>query len=126
MLPDNSERLTQMARARHDQTLKRADAALASMPDGEVVTVARLATRAGVSRSWLYGQHDLRAQIERMNSSRGGPKRAADDSRASAESNRRRLEIAHDHITALTKENRQLRDAVARLHGQLREDTIRF
>jgi len=125
MLPDNSERLTQLARARHDQTLQRADAALASMPVGEVVTVARLAARAGVSRSWLYGQHDLRDQIEKLNSSRTASERTANDSRASAESNRRRLEIAHDHITELTKENRQLRDAVARLHGQLREDSIR-
>jgi hypothetical protein len=125
MLHDNSERLTQLARARHDQTLQRATIGLASMPQGEVITVGRLATSAGVSRSWLYTQPDLLEEIERLNHSRGGSAQSAGDSRASTESNRRRLEIAHDRITELTKENRELRDAVARLHGQLREETIR-
>ena len=48
MLPDNSERLTQLARERHDQTLQRATIGLASMPPGEVVTVGRLAAKAGL------------------------------------------------------------------------------
>jgi hypothetical protein len=125
MLPDNSERLAQLARARHDETLKRATTGLASMPQGEVITVARLAIRAGVSRSWLYAQHNLLDEIKTLNASKASPVPEARDSRASAESNRRRLEIAHKHITELTKENRELRDTVARLHGQLREDAIR-
>jgi hypothetical protein len=126
MLPDNSERLQRLARARHDETVKRATTGLASMPAGEVITVARLAARAGVSRSWLYAQHDLLDEMERLNRSRGGSLRAARDSGASAESNRRRLKIAHDRITELSKENRELRDAVARLHGQRREELARF
>ncbi|HVA08457.1 MAG TPA: DUF6262 family protein [Acidimicrobiales bacterium] len=126
MLPDNSERLTQLAQARHNQTLERATVGLASMPPGEVITVTGLATSAGVSRSWLYTQPDLLEKIEKLNHSRGGAARSASDSRASTESNRRRLEIAHDRIIELTKENRELRDAVARMHGQVREEAIRF
>jgi hypothetical protein len=125
MLPDNSERLKQLARARPDETLKRADSALASVPGGEVVTVARLAATAGVSRSWLYGQPDLLEKIRQFNSSRGRTVRATGDTRASMESNLRRLRLAHDNIAELTRENRQLRSAVARLHGQLREAAIR-
>jgi Family of unknown function (DUF6262) len=126
MRADNSVRLKQLARARHDETLKRASAGLASMPRAEVITVSRLAVRAGVFRSWLYAQHDLLEEIEKLNSSRDGSKRANGDSRASSESNRRRLEIAQDRISELTRENRELRVAVARLHGQLREESVRF
>ena len=96
------------------------------MPRGEVVTVARLAAIAGVSRSWLYGQPDLLDGIGNRNHSRVGGGRVATDSRASTDSNLRRLELAHDRVTELMKENTQLRDAVARLHGQLREAAIGF
>ena len=126
MRPDNSKRLAQLARERHQQTLTRAHAALASIPAGEAVTVARLAVSAGVSRSWLYGQHDLLDQIEKLKSSANGCGKTVGDNRASTESNRRRLEIAHSRITELTAENCQLRESVARLHGQLREAAIRF
>ena len=126
MLPDNSQRLRHLARTRHEETRRRAEVALASMPEGNVVTVARLATCAGVSRSWLYGQADLLDRIGELNRSRSGPVRLATDTRATTESNRRRLALAHDRVAQLTKENRQLRDAVARLHGQVREEAIRF
>ena len=126
MQADNSKHLTQLARARHDETLTRANDALASMPAGERVTVALVAARAGVSRSWLYGQQELRDQIEQLNHTRGGSVRVTGQSRASAESNRRRLEIAHERITELKKENRELHESVARLRGQLREAAIRF
>ncbi|MHB1519638.1 MAG: DUF6262 family protein [Acidiferrobacteraceae bacterium] len=126
MRPDSAERLKRLAQERHQQTLMRARSALASVPKGEAVTVARLAALAGVSRSWLYGQHDLLDQIEKLKSSGSGPRKTVGDSRASTESNRRRLEIAHLRISELTAENRQLRDSVARLHGQLREEAIRL
>jgi len=123
MQADNSARLAQVARARHEQTLQRAHAVLAAMvSDGDDVTVARLASKAGVSRSWLYSQPELRDQIEQLrhNPSTVIPSGRAANSRASADSLRRRLELAHQHITQLRTENRQLRESLARAHGQLR------
>ena len=52
-MPDERvDRLTQHARVRAEQTLERAQQALAAMAaDGDVLTVARLAHRARVSLS---------------------------------------------------------------------------
>ncbi len=60
-------RLTQRAaaRARSNATRKRAEAALRRMDTaGHPITFDALAREAGVSRSWLYNQQDLRAEIE--------------------------------------------------------------
>jgi hypothetical protein len=118
-----ASRLAEHARARHQQTLQRAQAALAAMAsDGTPVTIARLAAEAGVSPAWSYTQPGLRDQIEQMQ--RGHtpgslPARQA-SSRASGESLRRRLELAHQKITQLRAENQQLRHDLAAAHGQLR------
>jgi hypothetical protein len=120
MPADRADRLAQHARARHEQTLQRAQAALASMADnGDAVTVSRLADRAAVSRSWIYTQPELCDRIEQLRQTRtGSPARA--DSRASEESLRRRLALAHERITQLRAENQQLLQSLARVHGQLR------
>lgn len=122
MAADQASRLAEHARARHEQTLQRAQDALAALArHGEPVTIARLASQAGVSRAWIYTQPALREQVERMQ--RGHPPTPSPrqaGSRASDESLRRRLELAHQKITQLRAENRQLRRDLATAHGQLR------
>ena len=127
MQADRAQRLAQLARARHEQTLQRARDALAAMAvEGECVTVTGLAAKARVSRSWLYTQPELRDQIEQLRNSRnaGNPTAASTSSRASAESLRHRLELAHQQIARLRTENRQLSEALARAHGQLRAEKL--
>lgn len=122
MPADRADRLAQHARARHEQTLLQAHTALTSMTsNGDAITVSLLASKAGVSRSWIYTQPELRHQIERLQhqTSSGAPRREAGD-RASEESLRRRLDLAHERITQLRAENQQLRQSLARAHGQLR------
>lgn len=124
MPADRIHRLAEHARARHDQTLQQAEAALETMVnDGDVVTVAHLASRAGVSRSWIYTQPELRDRIEQLQQNgrrtTGSPGGNA-GSHASEESLRRRLTLALQRITQLREENQQLRDSLARVHGQLR------
>lgn len=129
MPTDHAGRLAEHARARHEQTLQRAQATLAAMTrDGSTVTIARLAAEAGVSRAWIYTQTGLREQIEQIQRDRtpGAPpaKRQA-GSKASDESLRRRLELAHHKITQLRAENQQLRHDLAAAHGQLRAAAAR-
>jgi hypothetical protein len=67
MRPDNTRFLIQAARQRGQATPQRAiqalrDLAAASTP----VTFQTVARAAGMSRSWLYGQPDLRAELERL------------------------------------------------------------
>lgn len=126
MPDDRSARLALLARDRHEETMRRAHTALAAMAgNGEVVTISAFASRAKVSRSWLYTQPALRDQIEqlRLNPGASAPTRHI-DSRSSTDSPRSRLELAHQQIRELRTENRQLRDSLAQAHGQLRADKI--
>lgn len=121
MPADRADRLAQHARARHEHTLRRAHEALASMAGaGEPVTVSRLAGKAAVSRSWIYTQPELRDRIAQLQQTQTRSPRRNDDRRASEGSLRHRLTLAHQRITQLRAENHQLRQSLARAHGQLR------
>jgi hypothetical protein len=123
MPADRAARLAEHARARHDQALQRARAALAAIArDGEPVTVSRLAARAAVSRSWIYTQPGLLDQVEQIRkaTARNDPPGHQARRRASDNSMRLRLELAHQKITQLRAENQQLRRDLATVHGQLR------
>jgi hypothetical protein len=92
-------------------TRQRATAALGELVDmGAEITFQSVARHAGVSRQWLYGQPDLRAQIERLRQRpRGGvPVRE----RSSDASLRQRLR-------GLLDDNRTLRDEVHALNAEL-------
>lgn len=120
---DPIERLTANARRRSEQTLQRAQDTLAAMAArGDTVTIASLAKDANVSRSWIYTQPELRDRIEQLhNAAPAKPPRTPAASRASLDSLRRRLELAHQRIAQLREEKAQLRRTVEQLHGQLRD-----
>lgn len=106
-------------RQRAVEALRRLDAA------GEPVTYTSVARQAGVSRSWLYRQADLRAQIERVRTTSSAATPAVPSpQRASAESHRRRLEAALDEIHRLKAENHHLRELVAQRLGRQRADGL--
>ncbi|MCI4674140.1 DUF6262 family protein [Candidatus Mycolicibacterium alkanivorans] len=63
--------LIEHAKHRRQETVQRAHQALAELAEtGQSVTVAELATRAGVSRSWTYTQPELLDQIQQQQRSR--------------------------------------------------------
>lgn len=123
MPADRPHHLADHARQRHRQTLERAETALTEMADaGEPITPARLAARAQVSRSWIYSQPALRdrlRQLQRHQADSAANRQTV--TRASNDSLRQRLELAHQRISELRAENQQLRDALAHAYGQLRE-----
>jgi hypothetical protein len=122
MRADNSRHVIAAARRRAEQTRGRAVAALRRMDaTGQRISFDAVARQAGVSRSWLYAQDDLRAEIEQLRqrhppASPAPPQRQ----RASDPSLLRRLEAATSRIRRLEADNRQLRDALARALGQHR------
>jgi hypothetical protein len=122
MPADHTHHLVEHARQRHDQTLERAQQALTRLADaGEQVTVALLAGRAGVSRSWIYTQPALLGRIRQLQQHRTSARFVRDTiTRATDDSLRQRLALAHDRINQLRTENQQLREALAHAHGQLR------
>jgi uncharacterized protein DUF6262 len=93
---DHTDRLAEHARHRHHDTVRRAHEALAELANsGQSVTIARLADKAGVSRSWIYTQPELRERVEQLQRrfTEAGANRAT-VTRASDESLRSRLAVA--------------------------------
>jgi hypothetical protein len=127
MRADNSRHIVDAARRRSDDTRSRAIQALRELDAaGEPVTFEAVAKRAGVSRSWLYGQPDLRAEIERLRAvhRRAPLSQLPAGQRTSDVSLLRRLEAANTRVRQLTEENRRLRDQLARALGEQRADRI--
>jgi len=121
MRADNTRHLTKAARSRAEQTRRRAITTLRQLTNtGQPLTVSVLAQHAGVSRSWLYTQPDLLAQIRedqpRPATTPAVPTRQA----ASDGSLRQRLQLAHERIRELEADNQRLRHALAQALGDQR------
>lgn len=105
MRADNTRFLVQAARRRSQATRERAIQALRRLAaTGDPVTFDTVARTAGVSRSWLYAQPDLRIEIGRLRAQQGrapsSPPVPARQ-RASDASLRRRLEAVNAEIRRL-------------------------
>lgn len=128
MRADNSQHVVDAARRRSQATQQRAVAALRRMDDaGIAISFDSVAREAGVSRSWLYTNPELRDEIERLRQRRRSvPGRAIPDrQRTSDASLLRRLETANGRIHELQDDNRRLRDALAEALGANRVVTAR-
>ncbi len=118
--------LAAAARRRADQTRQRATEALQHLhATGEPVTLTHVARTAGVSRSWLYRQPDLRAEIDRLRrATTTHTVPVPPPERGSTESLRQRLEAALDEITRLKADNHQLRERLAQQLGHQRHNRV--
>jgi hypothetical protein len=128
MRADNSRHLIAAAQRRAAATRKRAIAALRRMDKaGTPATLDAVAKEARVSRSWLYNQPDLRAEVERLRARRNPAptgRLVPDRQRASDASLLRRLESAAERIKRLEAENQQLREALALALGEHRAAAV--
>lgn len=124
MQADNSRHIRAAARKRSADTRQKAMKALRRLDScGAPITFDTVARQAGVSRSWLYTQTDLRAEIERLRHRHQTVSPAPivpDRQRASDTSLLRRLEAATERIRHLEHDNRELRDSLAEALGQQR------
>ena len=124
MQADNSHHIVEAARRRAVQTRQRAVAALRHMDaNGQRISFEAVAREAGVARSWLYTQDDLRSEIERLRQQHPAaspPQRQ----RASDQSLLRRLEVATARIRHLEADNQRLRCDLARAPGERRTADI--
>jgi Family of unknown function (DUF6262) len=128
MRADNSRHVIAAAHRRAGQTRQRAVAALRRMDaTGQRITFDAVSRAAGVSRSWLYAQDDLRAEIQRLRRRHPAtppPQVPPQRQRASDASLLRRLEAATARIRHLEAANQQLRDALARALGERRATEV--
>src|SRR6476619_7967366 len=124
MRANNSHHIVTAARRRATATRRRAIASIRRMDNaGHPITFDAVAREGQISRSWLYSQPDLRAEIERLRARLApapvGP-RIPDRQRASDASLRRRREVVTERNRQLETENRQLREALADALGEQR------
>ncbi len=127
MRADNSRHVIAAAQRRSQNAQQQAAAALRRLDSaGLAVSFDIVAREAGVSRSWLYTQPHLRAEIERLRQrQRSSPGRIIPDrQRASDPSLRARLTAAHERIRELQAENRRLRTALAEAIGVNRATAV--
>jgi len=121
--PDNSPAIIAAARRRHELTRAKAVQAIRELErTGAPVSFAAVAQAAGVSRSWLYAEHNLRQEITRLReATRSAPTPAIPaGQRASDASLRRRLEVAEQRIRQLRADNDKLRRQLAHALGDQR------
>ncbi|MBT2532426.1 transposase [Arthrobacter sp. ISL-48] len=121
MRADNSRHIRQAAERRHELTRSKAVAALRELQNqGSAVTFEAVAAAAGVSRSWLYTQADLRAVIIGLRDD-GRPRQPrASRSSASTESLRVRLNASLERNREPSTEIKHLRDQLALALGRSR------
>jgi hypothetical protein len=125
MSPDhtNVSPLIQAARRRHELTRAKAIRSLRELDHtGVPITFDAVARHADVSRSWLYNQPDLRAEIEQLRAAtRRAPQPAIPATqRASDGSLLRRLQTANERNAQLIEENQRLRRQLAHALGDQR------
>jgi Family of unknown function (DUF6262) len=125
MRADNSIHLTTAAQQRHEYTRAKAIAAMHELNRaGAVLTFESVARHAGVSRSWIYTQADIKDEIRRLRDQGQHQPSAAipAQQRASDDSLRQRLELANRRNRELADENQRLRRQLAHALGQLRDN----
>jgi len=129
MRADNSHHLLAAARRRALEARQRAVATLRRLDRaGAPVSFEVVAREAGVSRSWLYGQQDLRVEIQRLRACQSPGSTAPTipaRQRASDASRQRRLAAVNEQIRRLREENRQLREQLAWTLGERRAAAAR-
>ncbi|MBA3488960.1 MAG: transposase [Longispora sp.] len=128
MRADNTAHLITAAGRRHELARSKAIRVLRELDDaGTTVTFQTVAQAAEVSRSWLYTQPDIRAEVQRLRDlGRRAPKTSVPaNHRTSDASLLRRLETANIRNRELANENQLLRRQLAHALGQLRAAGIR-
>jgi len=117
---DNSRHIRRAAERRHELTRSKAVAALRELEkQGGAITFEAVAAAAGVSRSWLYAQIDLRTVIIGLREDRPQQPKASRSS-ASTESLRARLNASLERNRELSAEIEHLRHQLALALGHWR------
>jgi hypothetical protein len=117
-----AEPLTQAAAERHRRAVECAEQALRELDaDGARISFTAVATRAGVSRQWLYTQPALRQKIEQLRDRSPARTDAIPvRQRASEASLRQRLDTLRAENQRLREKNASLKTELAIAYGQQR------
>ncbi|MFF3699535.1 DUF6262 family protein [Streptomyces sp. NPDC002221] len=126
MRADNSSHLAEAAHRRRLDCIERVHAVLAALErDGGAVTIAGVAARAGVSRTFLYddAQAPLLTRLRDLVNKQPATGRPAlpDQQRITTKSHETVVRALRDANRKLHEENERLRNELALALGQLRD-----
>ncbi|MEU0119054.1 DUF6262 family protein [Streptomyces bobili] len=117
---DNTAALAEATRRRSQRARSDAEKAIAAAQrSGNWISFAAIAKTAGVSRSWLYTQHDLVTAIRQLQNRQPTIERTGSQP-ASVASLRRRLDAALGRIKQLRAENNDLARRLETAYGEIR------
>jgi hypothetical protein len=122
-MADNSRFIVHAAKERHRQSVGRVLDALRRFDrDGVPITFAGVAAAASVSRTWLYREPELRAEILRRRSTGPTPQKPLVPvaQRATADSQRRKIEALNEALRSVRQDNARLRAELERSLGEHR------
>jgi hypothetical protein len=123
-MPADPTPIVTAARQRHELTRAKAIQALRELDRaGTPITFEIVANAAGVSRSWLYTQADIRAEIQRLrDATRWAPTPSIPAAQRTSDSSAQaRLQAAVQRNRALAEDNQRLRRQLAQALGQQRQ-----
>jgi hypothetical protein len=126
MPADTTAAVIAAARHRHELTRAKAIQALRELAATSTpITFQTVATAAGISRSWLYTQPDIRRDIERQRETQATPKPLPTNTnqRPSDASLAARLQAANQRIRELNEDNQRLRRQLALALGDQRANS---
>lgn len=123
MPPERAHPLAAAAARKSKRTLELACSALRDLEArGEAISFQAVARQAGISRQWLYGQPEMRAEIERLRViQRDSPASVPAGERSTKASLRARLQTVLDENRRLREETAQLKHELALAYGQRRD-----
>lgn len=124
MPPERAHPLAAAAARKSKRTLELARCALRDLEArGAAISFQAVARQAGISRQWLYGQPELRDEIQRLRaqSFQQGTERVPACERASEASLRQRVESLLEENQRLRHDNSELREELALAYGRQRE-----
>ena len=107
MPDDNSRFIVRAAKERHRTSMERVLEVLRRFDrDGTPITFVAVAAAASVSRPWLYREPTLRAEILRSRTAAPAHPLVPAAQRASAESQRRKIEALNEELRAVPRGQR--------------------
>lgn len=120
----NTEAVVAYAKKKKEETVEKVEQAIKQLvQQNEKINFNTVTMAAGVSKSYLYNQTELRERIETLRQQQSevtSPKKIKKN--MSLENKDSLIQVFRERIRELEKENKQLKEEIKRVNGKLYED----
>lgn len=115
----NTQGLKDHAQQKRDQSIEQTEKAIRQLiKEGRPINFSTVEEVAGVSRTWLYNQPEIRDRIEQLRDQQPGKKKVARSQKASDASNAAMILTLKEKLQKSQAENRGLRQQMEEIVGR--------